>query len=107
MLVYFFSLRRKDNSCFLHNSRPLVIAFLKFSFVLRIQVIPLRETAILLLSSKYSRIILKVLWLTCFGSLLFNSAIVTMLPSIFFRVSSTMRTVFKVGECSNLFLYII
>src|SRR3989338_11503352 len=63
---------------------------------------PFIETAILLLSSRYSRIIFKVLWLTCFGIFFFSSAMVMMLPSIFFRVSSTIRTVFRVGECSSL-----
>lgn len=79
-----------------------MIAFLRFGFVLCIHVIPFMLTAILLLSSRYSRIIFKVLWLTCFGSFLFSSGIVMRLSFMVFSVFSTIMTVFRVGECSNL-----
>src|SRR3990167_1129486 len=59
-------------------------------------------TAILLLSSRYSRTAFRVLWLIFFGSFRLSSATLTALHSICLRVASTIRTVLRVGECLTL-----
>jgi len=48
-------------TCFIYNSTPLLISSFRLEFVLCIQVIPLSVAAILLLSSKYFKITIKVL----------------------------------------------
>ncbi len=52
MCIDFFSFRGENNMYFFHSSRPLEIALRRFGFVSWIQVIPFRDTAILLLYSK-------------------------------------------------------
>jgi|SRR3989344_6668318 len=85
---------------------PLARASRSLALLLKIQVIPFKPTAILLLFSRYSRIEIKVLWLTCLGSDLFNSGTVITDPGILISAFSTIKTVLKVGECAIFWIWI-
>src|SRR5271157_5812684 len=101
IIVHCFGLRRKYHPDRFHISNPFAIAFLRFGLALCTHVMPFMVKAIFPLSSKYSSMTFRVLWLTCFGSCLFISGIVIIELGEFFMTFSTINTVLRVGEGLN------